>query len=104
MTTKILAVLALALFISACEPNSNETTPSPSPTAQPAASHAASPSVEPTAAPVAFKAGDKVKVTVNGATVEATIVSFDEKAAKAVVKVAGETKDRTVAVSEIVKE
>ena len=105
MTTKILAVLTLALFISACEPNSNETTPSPSPTAQPAATAAPSPSLEPAAAaPVASKAGDKVKVTINGSAVEATIVSIDEKAGKAVVKVAGETKERTVSLSEIVKQ
>jgi DNA-binding protein len=53
---------------------------------------------------IAFKAGDKVKVTVNGSTVAATIVSFDDKAGKAVIKVAGETKERTVDLSEIVKQ
>ena len=105
MTTKILAVLALALFISACEPNSNEPNPAASPTVQPAATPAATPSTEASpAANIAFKAGDKVKVTVNGSAVEATIVSLDEKAAKAVVKVAGETKERTVNLSEIVKQ
>ena len=105
MTTKILAVLALALFISACEPSSTETNPAPNPTVQSAATPAATPSVEATpAANIAFKAGDKVKVTVNGATSEATIVSFDEKTGKAVVKVAGETKERTVNLSEIVKQ
>ena len=105
MTTKIFAVLALALLISACEPNSNDSTPGPSPTAQPVATQAPSPSAEQTAAaPVAFKAGDKVKVTINGSAVEATIVSIDDKAGKAVVKVAGETKDRTVNLSEIVKQ
>lgn len=106
MTTKILAVLALALFISACEPNSNEpnAAASPSPTAQQAATPAATPSAEASpAANVALKAGDKVKVTVNGSAVEATIVSIDDKAGKAVVKVAGETKERTVNLSEIVK-
>ena len=105
MTTKILAILALALFICACEPNSNETPPSPSPTAQPTATVAPSPSSEPSAAaPVAFKAGDKVKVAVNGAMVEATIVSIDDSAGKAVVKVRGETKERTANMSEIVKQ
>jgi protein involved in polysaccharide export with SLBB domain len=105
MTTKILAVLALALFISACEPNSTETNPAPSPTVQPAATPAATPSAEASpAANVAFKAGDKVKVTINGSATEATIVSLDDKAGKAVVKVAGETKDRTVSLSEIVKQ
>jgi len=105
MTTKILAVLALALFISACEPNSNEPNPAASPTVQPAATPTATHSAEATpAANIAFKTGDKVKVTINGSAVEATIVSFDDKAGKAVVKVAGETKERTVNLSEIVKQ
>jgi sRNA-binding protein len=105
MTTKILGVLALALLISACEPNSNETTPSPSPTAQPTATQAPSPLPESTsAAPIAFKAGDKVKVMIDKSTMDATIVSIDEKTAKATVKVQGETKERTVNLSEIVKQ
>jgi hypothetical protein len=106
MTTKILAVLALALLISACEPNSNEPNPAASPTVQPAATPAATTSAEidHTAPSVAFKAGDKVKITINGSAVEATIVTVDEKAAKAIVKVAGETKERTVNLSEIVKQ
>jgi protein involved in polysaccharide export with SLBB domain len=106
MTTKILAVLALALFISACEPTSTETNPAPSPTAQPAATPASTLSTEADhpAANVAFKAGDKVKVTINGSAVEAVIVSVDDKAGKAVVKVAGETKERNVTLSEIVKQ
>ncbi len=105
MTTKIIAVLALALLISACEPTSPDATPSPSPTVQPAATPASTPSAEATpAANIAFKAGDKVKVTINGSTVEATIASVDDKAGKAVIKVAGETKERTVNLSEIVKQ
>jgi hypothetical protein len=106
MTTKIFAVLALALFISACEPTSTETNPSPSPTAQPAATPASTTSAEADhpAPNVAFKAGDKVKVTINGSAIEATIVSVDDKAGKAVIKVAGETKERTVNLSEIVKQ
>jgi hypothetical protein len=40
----------------------------------------------------------------NGAAVEATLVSIDEKAAKATVKVQGETKERTVNLSDIVKQ
>ena len=105
MTTKILAVLALALFISACEPTSTETNPAPSPTAQSAATPASTATAETTpAAKIALKAGDKVKVTINGSAVDATIVSVDDKASKAVVKVAGETKERTVNLSEIVKQ
>lgn len=105
MTTKIFAVLALALFISACEPTSSETSPAPSPTVQPAATPASTASAEASpVANIAFKAGDKVKVTINGSTVAATIVSSDEKAGNAVIKVAGETKERTVNLSEIVKQ
>jgi ribosomal 50S subunit-recycling heat shock protein len=64
-----------------------------------------SPSPEATvASSAALKAGDKVKITINGSAVEATIVSIDEKAGKATVKVTGETKERTVNLSEIVKQ
>ena len=106
MTTTILTVLALALFISACEPNSNEPNPGPSPSVQPAATPASTTSADMNhpAPNVAFKAGDKVKVTANGSAVEATIVRVDDKAGTAVVKVAGETKERTVNLSEIVKQ
>jgi hypothetical protein len=51
-----------------------------------------------------LKTGDKVKISVNGAATEATVVSVDEKAGKATVKVQGETKERTVNLSEIVKQ
>jgi hypothetical protein len=106
MTTKILVVLALALFISACESTSPDAQPSPSPAAQSATtpSSTASAETDHPAPSVAFKAGDKVKATINGSTVDATIVSFDDKAGKAVIKVAGETKERTVNLSEIVKQ
>ncbi len=106
MTMKIIAVLALALLISACESTSPDATPTPSPTVQAVATPAATTSaeVEHPAPNIAFKAGDKVKVTINGSAVEATIVSLDDKAGKALVKVAGETKERTVTLSEIVKQ
>lgn len=106
MTTRILAILALALFISACESTSPDAQPTPSPTAQSAANPASTPSPEADhpAPSVAFKAGDKVKLTTNGSTLEAVVISVDDKAGKAVVKVAGETKERTVNLSEIVKQ
>ena len=106
MTTKLIAVLALCLLIAACEPATDVTQPTASPAAQ-STTPAPSPSPEataPAAAVAAWKAGDKVKVTVNGAAVEATIVAVDEKAAKATVKVQGETKERTVNLSDIVKQ
>ena len=105
MATKLISILALALLLGACESTPPEVHTSATPTAQPTATQAASPSPEATAtAPVAWKAGDKVKVTINGAAVDATIVSIDEKAGKATVKVQGETKERTVNLSELAKQ
>ena len=103
MTTKLIAVLALCVLIAACEPATDVAKPAASPTAQ-STTPAPSPSPEPTAPAAAWKTGDKVKVTINGAAVEATVVSIDEKALKATVKVQGETKERTVNLSEIVKQ
>ena len=104
MTTKLLAVLALCVLITACEPATDLTKPAASPAAQSTATPVPSPSSEATAGAAALKAGDKVKVTVGGAAVEASIVSIDEKVAKATVKVQGETKERTVNLSDIVKQ
>jgi hypothetical protein len=50
------------------------------------------------------KAGDKVKVTINGTASEATVVSVDEKAGKVTVKVAGQKVDKTVAIADVTKE
>lgn len=106
MTKKLLAVLLLSVAAAACEPNSTETTNAkPSPATQTAATPAPSPSLDvTTTAPVQWKAGDKVKVTINGSAMEATIVSVDEKAGKVTVKVQGETKERTVNLSDIAKQ
>ena len=107
MTTKLLAVLSLCLLIAACEPATDVSKPAASPAAQSTATPVPSPSPEattPASSAAALKAGDKVKVTVNGSAVEATIVSIDEKAAKATIKVQGETKERTVTLSDIVKQ
>lgn len=102
MTTKLLAVLSLCVLIAACEPAANETKP---PASQSASTPAPSPSAEaPASTAAVWKAGDKVKITVNGAAVEATVVSVDDKAGKATVKVQGETKERTVNLSDIVKQ
>ena len=107
MTTKLIAVLALCVLIAACEPATDVTKPTASPAAQSTATPAPSPSPEATATAstaAAVKTGDKVKVTINGAAVEATVISIDEKALKATVKVQGETKERTVNLSDIVKQ
>jgi sRNA-binding protein len=104
MTTKLLAVLALCVLIAACEPASNETTPAATPAAQSTTTPSPSPEATAVAPAAGWKAGDKVKVTINGAAVEATIVSIDEKTAKATIKLQGETKERTVNLSDIVKQ
>ena len=106
MIKKLFAVLLLSLAAAACESNPTETKEaSPSPAAQVSPTPAPSPSVESSpGAAAAWKAGDKVKVTINGSAVEATVVSIDEKAGKATVKVQGETKERTVNLSDIVKQ
>lgn len=107
MTTKLFAVLALCVLIAACEPAPDETKPTASPATQQASTPPPSPSPEATtqaSAAAVLKSGDKVKVTVNGSAVEATVVSVDEKLGKATVKVQGETKERTVNLSDIVKQ
>ncbi len=105
MMKKIFAVLLLSLTAAACESNTNETTnATPTPALQTSPTPAPGPSVEASPAATAqWKAGDKVKVTINGSAAAATIVSIDEKGAKATVKVQGETKDRTVDLAAIAK-
>src|SRR5438093_343945 len=105
MATKLISILALALLLGACESTPPDAKPSATPNAQATATPAPIASPEATTiAAVAWKAGDKVKVTINGAPVDATIISIDEKAAKATVKVQGETKERTVNLSELAKQ
>jgi hypothetical protein len=112
MTIKILAVAFLALALTACESStenansSNENKPAATnPAATPAAT--SSPAAIPASSPAAstqVKAGDKVKVTLNGSSSEATVVSVDEKAGKAIVKIQGQKEDKTVALSAVTKQ
>ena len=112
MTIKILAVAFLALVLTACESaensnNSNENKPAASTPAQstPAqASPAASPAGPVPATSTQLKAGDKVKVNVNGSTSEGTVVRVDEKAAKVTVKIQGQKEDKTVALSAVTRQ
>ncbi len=111
MTRTLFAVVLLSLSIAACEPaptepNSNANSPananangqaSPTPVQSPA------PVASPSATPQ-LKAGDKVKVTTNGVISEATVVSVDEKTEQVTVKLQGETKEKTVAIRDIVKQ
>jgi uncharacterized protein YcfL len=105
MMKKVFAILLLSLTAAACESNTNETTnATPSPATQVSPTPAPSPSLEASPATTTqWKTGDKVKVAINGLAVAATIVSIDEKAAKAIVKVQGETKERTVDLATIGK-
>jgi len=112
MTMKILAVAVLALALTACESstenanNSNENKPAATPAvASPAAT--AAPTTSPAgtqAAATQFKTGDKVKVTINGKPSDATVVSVDEKTAKAIVRIQGQKEDKTVALSAVSKQ
>ena len=108
MTKKICAMLLLSLVLSACEnpadTNSNASNANANAPAQASPTTTPSPTVEPTPSPSApLKAGDKVKIMVNGSATEATVVSVDEKLGKVTVKVQGESKERTVAIAEITR-
>jgi len=104
MTKKLFAVMLLSLTISACEPAGTENNSNANSNARPAASTPApatpepSPSVKPQ-----LKTGDKVKVTINGAATDATVVSVDEKSGKVTVKVEGQKEEKTVAIADVIK-
>jgi sRNA-binding protein len=108
MWMKIFGAGMLALALTACESENTNTanenkpaaaTPAP---ATPAATQG--PVNSPAAAAMQLKAGDKVKVNVNGSSTDATVVSTDEKAGKVTVKIAGQKENKTVPLSDIVKQ
>jgi sRNA-binding protein len=109
MTKKLFAVILLSLTLAACEPagtenntnaNSNSTPNTPAATPAPV-----SPSPQPSASPKPqLKAGDKVKITTNGSTTDATVVSVDEKAGKVTVKIQGQKEEKTVAIADVSKQ
>jgi sRNA-binding protein len=109
MTTKLFAVVLLALALAACDSSS---TPESTTNANRSAGTSVSPNPganeQATPAPVTpstpqLKAGDKVKVKSNGSSSDATVVSVDEKAGKVTVKLAG-GEEKTVALSDVVKQ
>jgi hypothetical protein len=110
MFSKLCAVVLLSLALSACESNPTETNANANSAAKTAPSQAspappASPSAEPTsAAKPQARAGDKVRVAINGTLTEATVVSIDEKTGKAVVKLAGLGGEKTVAIEELIRD
>ena len=109
MTMKIFAIALLALALTACESStenansSNENKPSAATPAPVTPASTASPAASPVAS-TQIKAGDKVRVTLNGSSTEATVVSVDEKAGKATVKIQGQKEEKTVAISAVVKQ
>ena len=113
MTTKLFAVVLLALALAACDSsstpeNTNNTnrnadhpaTASPNTGANEEATPAPATS---TAGTPQFKAGDKVKVKSNGSSNDATVVSVDEKLGKVTVKLSG-GEEKTVALSDVTKQ
>jgi sRNA-binding protein len=111
MTTKLFAVVLLALALAACDSSSTpESTTnanrssSPNTAASPAsnaAEQATPAATTPSAAQI--KAGDKVKVTIAGKASDATVVSVDEKSAKVVVKMSG-GEEKTVPLGDVTKQ
>ena len=110
MTTKLFAVVLLALALTACDststPENNAPAEHPAATASP--SPGANEQVTPappasTASPSQFKPGDKVKVKTNGSSSDATVVSLDEKLGKVTVKLSG-GEEKTVALSDVTKQ
>ena len=111
MTTKLFAVVLLALTLAACDSSSTpESTTNTNRSAGPGTSASPNPGAneQATPAPVTpstpqLKAGDKVKVKSNGASSDATVVSVDEKAGKVTVKLAG-GEEKTVALGDVTKQ
>jgi protein involved in polysaccharide export with SLBB domain len=105
MSKTFFALLFLCVTIAACDPPVTDTNSN--------ANHAANANISPapvsspspqTPAAAPLKAGDKVKVTINGTATDATIVAVDEKVGEATVKVQGDTKEKKVAFADIVRQ
>ncbi len=108
MTKRILLITLLSLAFSACESNGTEnsnTNTNARPNNQVVSTPApASPTPETSPSAVAQpKAGEAVRVSINGSVVDATVVSIDEKTGKAVVKLKSDGKEKTVAIGELKK-
>ena len=105
---RLFALLLLSTALSACDSstadnaaNNNSRTAGNQTAATPAATPATTP--ESTAATASqFKAGDKVKVKIEGKPADATVVSIDSKTNHATVKLAGGA-EKTVPVSDVSK-
>ena len=109
MMRKIFALALLSLSLAACEPSSTDNNSNANKAGSDKPLAATPAPASPTPAPVAsvnppIKAGDKVKLTINGSPTDATVVSVDEKAGKVTVKIQGQKEDKTVAIGDVVKE
>ena len=107
MTKKLFALVILSLTLAACEPASTENNTNANSNARPNNPTASTPApASPEASPsvkAQLKAGDKVKVTINGSATDATVVSVDEKSGKVTVKVEGQKEEKTVAIADVIK-
>lgn len=109
MTKKLFAVVLLSLTLAACEPasndnNSNANSARPNTNSQNTPAPVA-PAPEPSSSlKPQVKAGDKVKVTINGAATAATVTSVDEKSGKVTVKIQGQKEEKTFAIADVVKD
>ena len=108
MTTKIFAVILLSLALTACEPATTDNNPNSNNPSKTNSNNQASPAPPVTSTPqpsptvkAELKAGDKVKVAVNGSAVDATVVAVDEKAGKATVRLQGDSKDTIVSLDKV---
>jgi len=110
MIKKTFALALLSLSLAACEPSSTDNNSNASSNAKANTPVAATPApAAPSAEPGAsvkpqLKAGDKVKVTINGVVADANVVRVDEKAGRVTVRIQGQKEEKTVAIGEIVRE
>lgn len=108
---RIFLVALLSLAFAACDSGTNDNNANSNTNSKPAATIeqstpapvAPSPEASQSAKP-SFKAGDKVKVMINGSATEATVLSVDEKAGKVTVKVEGQSEEKTFAISEVTRQ
>jgi uncharacterized protein YcfL len=103
MMKKIFALALLSLALTACESSTDNNDPKPAATPPATPAVTATPQASPSVMSL-VKAGDKVKVNINGTPTEATVVSIDEKAGKATVRIQGQKEDKSIALSDITKE
>ena len=107
MSRKIFAVLLLSLTIPACDSSLTDNNSSGHSNTRTTADVTASPApVTPAPQPSAsgqqqFKAGDKVKVAIDGSSKDATVVKVDETLSKVTIKLEGQTEEKTVPMSDV---